>query len=79
MEVEWLRTAVRGLAAVCLIASIVECAVEDGESAGGLRLGCGGDRPHGCRCTPAPLVIAGTLKKVRQIPGRTSRRRKGAP
>ena len=41
MEVEWLRTAVRGLAAVCLIASIVECAVEDGESAGGLRLVCG--------------------------------------
>ena len=41
MEVEWLRTAVRGLAAVCLIASIVECAVEDGESAGGFRLVCG--------------------------------------
>lgn len=41
MEVDWLRLSVRGIAAVCLIASVVECAVEDRESAGGLRLVCG--------------------------------------
>lgn len=41
MGVEWLGQSVRAIAAVSVIAAVVECAAEDGERSDGFRLVCG--------------------------------------
>lgn len=41
MDGEWLRMSVRGIASVCVVVAVAECAADDGEHAGGLRFLCG--------------------------------------
>ena len=41
MDMSWIRISVRGLIGVCMIVSVVECAVDGSEHSEGLRLICG--------------------------------------
>ena len=41
MDMSWLQVAVRGVVGVCMIVSVVECAVDGSEHSSGFRLVCG--------------------------------------